>query len=79
MSTILYILGTMAYKMEKPIPQAQTMTLDEKLAISCKAGELWEAGDKEGSRNLMKKLPIPPYLAKVLKEKVGADIIKIGG
>ena len=57
----------------------QTMTLDEKLAISCKAGELWEAGDKEGSRNLMKKLPIPPYLAKVLKEKVGADIIKIGG
>jgi len=30
-------------------------------------------------RNLMKKLPIPPYLAKVLKEKVGADIIKIGG
>jgi len=59
--------------------QAQTMTLDEKLAISCKAGELWEAGDKEGSRNLMKKLPIPPYLAKVLKEKVGADIIKIGG
>ena len=61
------------------MPQAQTMTLDEKLAISCKAGELWEAGDKEGSRNLMKKLPIPPYLAKVLKEKVGADIIKIGG
>jgi len=61
------------------MPQAQTMTLDEKLAISCKAGELWKAGDKEGSRNLMKKLPIPPYLAKVLKEKVGADIIKIGG
>jgi hypothetical protein len=27
----------------------------------------------------MKKLPIPPFLAKVLKEKVGADIIKIGG
>jgi len=61
------------------MPQAQTMTLDEKLSISCKAGELWKAGDKEGSRNLMKKLPIPPYLAKVLKEKVGADIIKIGG
>jgi len=61
------------------MPQAQTMTLDEKLAISCQAGELWKGGDKEGSRNLMKKLPIPPYLAKVLKEKVGADIIKIGG
>jgi len=25
---------------EKPMPQAQTMTLDEKLAISCKAAEL---------------------------------------
>jgi hypothetical protein len=57
----------------------QTMTLDEKLAISNKACALWEAGDNEGYRNLMKKLPIPPYLAKVLKEKVGADIIKIGG
>ncbi|WP_461256545.1 hypothetical protein [Treponema sp. R80B11-R83G3] len=61
------------------MPQAQTMTLDEKLAISNKACLLWEAGDKEGHRNLMKKLPIPPYLAKVLKEKVGADIIRIGG
>jgi len=57
----------------------RTMTLDEKLAISNKACALWEAGDNEGYRNLMKKMPIPPYLAKVLKEKVGADIIKIGG
>jgi hypothetical protein len=61
------------------MPQAQTMTLDEKLTISNKALALWKAGDNEGCRNLMKKLPIPPYLAKVLKEKVGADIIKIGG
>ena len=59
--------------------QAQTMSLDEKLAISNKALALWEAGDDEGYNNLMKKLPIPPYLAKVLKEKVGADIIRIGG
>ena len=58
---------------------AQTMTLDEKLAISNKACALWKAGDNEGYRNLMKKMPIPPYLAKVLKEKVGAEIIKIGG
>jgi hypothetical protein len=61
------------------MPQTQPMTLDEKLAISNKALALWKAGDNEGYRNLMKKLPIPPYLAKVLKEKVGADIIKIGG
>ena len=61
------------------MPQAQTMTFDEKLAISNKACLLLQAGDREGYNNLMKKLPIPPYLAKVLKEKVGADIIKIGG
>lgn len=57
----------------------QLMTLDEKLDISNKALALWKAGDNEGYRNLMKKMPIPPYLAKVLKEKVGAHIIKIGG
>jgi hypothetical protein len=61
------------------MPQTQTMTLDEKLAISNRALDLLDAGDREGYNNLMKKLPIPPYLAKVLKEKVGADIIKIGG
>jgi len=61
------------------MPQAQTMSLDEKLAISNKALDLLDNGDKEGYRNLMKKMPIPPYLAKLLKEKVGADIIKIGG
>jgi len=26
----------------------ETMTLDEKLAISIKAGALWQAGDEEG-------------------------------
>jgi hypothetical protein len=61
------------------MPQVQTMTFDEKLALSNKACLLLQAGDREGYNNLMKKLPIPPYLAKVLKEKVGADIIKIGG
>ena len=30
------------------MPQAQTMTLDEKLAISNKAFRLLDAGDKEG-------------------------------
>ena len=54
----------------------QTMTLDEKLAISCKAAELWDAGDKEGYDRLMKKIPLPPYLAKVMKEKIGMEIFK---
>ena len=61
------------------MPQAQFMSLDEKLAISNKALSLWEAGDNVGARNLMKTLPIPPFLAKVLKEKVGPDILIKGG
>jgi len=57
----------------------QTMTLDEKLAISIKAGELWKAGDKEGYSRLMRTAPMPPYLAKVAKKTMGADFLIKGG
>ena len=57
------------------MPQAQTMTLDEKLAIGVKAAELFKAGDDEGYSRLTRSIPLPPYLAKVLKEKVGADFL----
>jgi hypothetical protein len=49
------------------------MTLDEKLAISVKAAELWKAGDKEGSDRLLRTAPLPPYIAKIMKEKVGME------
>ena len=52
------------------MPQAQTMTLDEKLAISNKALDLWEAGDTEGYDRLMKTAPMPPYIAKVFKNSL---------
>ena len=54
------------------MPQAQTMTIDEKLAISNKAFRLLDTGDKEGFNRLIKTAPLPPYLAKVYKEKIGA-------
>jgi len=57
------------------MPQTQTMTLDEKYAILNKAFTLSEAGDREGYMRLMKTAPLPPYLAKVIKEKVGADFL----
>jgi len=47
------------------MPKAETFSLEEKLAISNKALALWEAGDNEGYRKLMKKLHTHPYLAKV--------------
>jgi len=59
--------------------QIETMTLDEKLAISCKAAELRKAGDKEGADRLLMTAPLPPYIAKVIKEKVGLDcLLKLG-
>ena len=51
------------------------MNLDEKLAISRKAFELQDAGDEEGYMRLMKTVPMPPYIAKVMKEKIGADFL----
>jgi hypothetical protein len=55
------------------------MTLDEKLDIACKAAELSKAGDREGYIRLMKTAPLPPYLAKIYKEKVGVEeLIKSG-
>jgi hypothetical protein len=61
------------------MPQIETMTLDEKLAISCKAAALRKAGDREGASRLIRTAPMPSYLAKVFKEKVGADFLIDGG
>jgi hypothetical protein len=57
----------------------QTMTLDEKLAIACKAAALDDAGDTEGSSRLIRTVPMPPYLAKLMKELVGVDFFVNGG
>jgi hypothetical protein len=61
------------------MPQTQTMTLDEKLALSNKACALLQAGDREGYSRLTRSIPMPPYLAKVYKEKVGVkELIESG-
>jgi hypothetical protein len=52
------------------------MSLDEKLAIGCKVAELWDAGDIEEADRLVMSIPLPPYLAKVMKEKVGMEFFK---
>ena len=61
------------------MPQTQTMSIDEKLIIGCKAAELRKAGDMEGADRLVKSIPMPPYLAKVAKEKIGIDFLLNGG
>ena len=54
------------------------MTLDEKLAIGMEAHEALLAGDREGSDRIVSQVPIPPYIAKILKEKVSADFLRNG-
>ncbi|MCL2600498.1 MAG: hypothetical protein FWD88_04890 [Treponema sp.] len=61
------------------MPAVETMTIDEKLAISNKAFELLEAGDEEGYTRLIRSAPMPSYLAKVMKDKMGADFLIRGG
>ena len=55
------------------------MTLDEKLAIACKAAALSDAGDEEGASRLIKTAPLPYYIAKVIKDKVGSDYLLNSG
>ena len=57
------------------MPQTQIMTLDEKFAISHKAIALKQAGDREGYDRLMRTIPMPPYIAKVYKDKLGLDTL----
>ena len=57
------------------MPLNQTMTLDEKLDIACRSAALRQAGDEEGARRLLRTAPLPPYFAKVIKEKVGLDCL----
>jgi len=58
---------------------SQTMTLDEKLAVSNKACALLKAGDREGYTRLTRSIPMPPYLAKIFKEKVGVELLVQSG
>jgi len=50
---------------------SEILTLYKKLTISNKAIEMIKAGDEEGGRRLLRTAPMPPYLAKIYKEKVG--------
>jgi len=59
----------------REILMIETMTLDEKLSISNRALDLLDAGDEEGYSRLMRTAPMPPWLAKIMKEKMGKDFL----
>jgi hypothetical protein len=53
----------------------QLMTDEEKIDIAYQSTLLRQAGDEEGASRLLMTMPLPPYLAKVIKEKVGLDCL----
>ena len=55
------------------------LTDHEKLEIYTKAAELDKAGRKKEAIEVRKAVPLPPYLAKIMKEKVGAEYLINGG
>jgi len=57
------------------MPNVQTMSDEEKVDKAYQSALLSQAGDEEGSIRLLRSIPMPPYLAKVFKEKVGADFL----
>jgi hypothetical protein len=57
----------------------QPMTEKEKAAIIMRSIELRDAGKEAEAHDLMKQFPTPPWLAKIFKEKVGADFLIKGG
>jgi hypothetical protein len=62
------------------MPQIETMSMDEKIAIGLKALELKKQGKLEEARQVQKQIPLPPWLAKNIKEvwKAG-DFLKKNG
>jgi len=59
--------------------QHKLMTDEEKVDTSYQACMLLRAGDKEGFSRLIRTAPMPPYLAKIYKEKIGVEqLIKSG-
>ena len=55
------------------------MTEKEKAAIMRKVWQLRDAGKEAEAHTLQATIPLPPYLAKIAKEKIGADfLIKAG-
>ena len=58
------------------MPQAQFMTDIEKIDTAYQAAMLRRAGDDEGSEQLLRTIPMPPWLAKIMKEKVGIEFFE---
>ncbi|AEF83671.1 hypothetical protein TREPR_0361 [Treponema primitia ZAS-2] len=61
------------------MPQAQSMTIGEKLDMRMKSLELEKQGKLVEAEKLKKQIPLAPYLAKFYKEHLGLGaLLKTG-
>jgi hypothetical protein len=59
--------------------QQEVTKLKSELAVAMKAIELEKAGKEEEGLALMKAMPLPPHIAKMMKESFGAEATKASG
>jgi hypothetical protein len=59
--------------------EQRLMTLSEQAAVIRKANDLRKTGKTAEASALEKTIPVPAYLAKVFKEKAGAEFLIQGG
>jgi hypothetical protein len=69
------LTGRYTQNKENVMPQAQMMTLHEKLTLGVEAIELKKQGKLEEAMRIEKSIPLPPYLAKWAKKRLGADFL----
>lgn len=53
----------------------QLMTEKEKAAITVRAFALMDEGKKDEGMALFRTIPMPPFLAKIMKDKMGVDYL----
>jgi hypothetical protein len=57
----------------------RVLSLDERFEIFRKVDELRAVGKKEEAMAMSKTCPLTPYLARIWKEKLGADALRKSG
>jgi hypothetical protein len=55
--------------------ESKHMNLNECLAVGVKAAELSAAGREAEARQLERTIPIPPYMARIVKDKLGLEFL----
>jgi hypothetical protein len=55
--------------------ESKLMTENEKADIVMRSIELQKSGQEDEAFELRRTIPMPPYLAKFMKEKLGADVL----